>query len=467
VKSTTKNGRTCSSGWISQSTLTCPSTSPSRGLVVRDDSRSLEETKVRDLIDRKERSRGGGVSANHVLGVTTRVLKTAFVTSVVLHTFFGVSVLSGPAAPFLIAGGALFFLAYGIFEKKLQESYKKQLESLTAAADSLLRAFGDNRGGMLFVLKQLVDASEGYGVMHDMKIRMQRQLQRTEDAEKALEARVHDSELSQNLHAMDEGLHSLEGTLRKMSAEIERQHDHIEQLKVKVLEGLRGLGALLRRVKCEAEHVARQIFGKSFKKVMGVWDKVLAGASVAVAGYDLSQITTTLDGLAEGGMETGRALAELLGTGIHAQEIREFFEREENEKAVEGIRKALTDTVHDSSVGRRRIDRLSRHSSFSMIAASRSSSRSSVDSASGRESLFSTVDDTCPTRVDDELPFDSEDSSLATSPRVSEDVSSSRNRDVVEFQRGRHIPLERGERIEVLHSNGEKSILRRRKPGPR
>ena len=183
---------------------------------------------VSDEKDETGTSRNRPVKAEQVAAVGARVLKSGFIVTALLHAV-GVSALAGPAAPFLLAAGAIAFLSYDVLEKIHQESLKKQYEHLMLAAQDFMYALeGDDTDkhepgglvgalhGMIGVIKsipelnrhmkmiedqlQLVEKLESQALSHSQSDSVREALKDTKKRTEAMEPLL--EELKQKLHQL-------------------------------------------------------------------------------------------------------------------------------------------------------------------------------------------------------------------------------------------------------------------------
>ena len=283
----------------------------------------------------------GEISGTEVAAVSARILKSGFVVTALLHVV-GVSALSGPAAPFLLAAGAIAFLSYDIMEKIQQKSLKKEYELLMSAAQYFMKSLdGEDKSkpdGLVEALHILITLIKRIPE-DDAKMKA---VQEKVKEVKTLEGKITQSDEVAELRAHTK---TLEDLVIKMKQQLDFVHKRLVEQRTRVRKVILLASEEAKRVICVAKDIGKQIFGEEFNKIMGIWSKVLAVVSVAVVGIDgVMNGAEMVSEIAEGGIETASVLAGDLPTAaIHLAEVREFFEEENEEDVRDRVARILCD----------------------------------------------------------------------------------------------------------------------------
>eukprot|EP00938_MAST-03A_sp_MAST-3A-sp1_P003229 g3229.t1 len=311
------------------------------------------ETKYRrdDVVEDEKfvlRTEKGPVKAEHVLAVGSRVLKSGFIVTALLHAV-GVSALAGPAAPFLLAAGAVAFLSYDVMEKIHQKSLKKQYESLMEAAQDFMYALEGNTkkrsesGGLVLALHEMINVIKGIPTINARVKQIEDQLHKLKMLEKQAKEHSHSEASRKQIEDMLRQTEALEPLLGQLKRKLKEENEKIRVQRTRVKALIQSTSEITNQVICTAKEIGHRIFGEKFDKVLGVWSKVLAAVSVCVVGVDgiMNGAEMAAD-VAEGGLETATVLGGDLPTAaIHIAEIREFFEHEDEDDVRVRVRRIL------------------------------------------------------------------------------------------------------------------------------
>ena len=315
-----------------------------------------EEEEDETFVSRMEKR---PVKAEHVLAVGSRVLKSGFIVTALLHVV-GVSALSGPAAPFLLAAGAVAFLSYDIMEKIHQKSLKKQYESMMQAAQDFMYALEGNTkkdpksGGLVLALHEMIQVIRGVPDINAHVRKIEDQLREIEMLEKQAQEHAHSEASRKRMEDIQTKTEKLEPLLKMLKQKLDEEYRKLRVQRTRVKALIESTSEITNQVICMAKDIGHRIFGEKFDKVLGVWSKVLAAVSVCVVGVDgIVNGAEMVSNVVEGGLETATVLGGDLPTAaIHIAEIREFFENEDEEDVRTRLRRILCE-LENRQVARR------------------------------------------------------------------------------------------------------------------